>query len=411
MVKMRTYGKRTIGFVAVAFIGLMLTLAAGFPAGFAQIENVRVGQVGAGEVFSVNFQVHNTLNDRLRYVVVKAASSSNFMPVGGDTWSSNGEVERNSAVPGALSFRADDNLVAGVYSIPVTITSESKTLSGASFSGSVVNSLQTLSASDYFYVEVSGAPSLVLTQKSSVPGIIEAGRETLLSFELHNNGTDIARNVHVKIAEPEAVDISSASREIFIGELLPNGKSAFQVSFSPDKVPGRTGFVLPIEVSFDGGVLSEHEMVFLGKTADLEISGTSGKLVSGKNEQKLEVRIRNVGNSAAENVRLSLITDYPLTPSGRSSIIESLPPGEERVALFTVDVDSKGALQDYPVQIAASFEEQAQRKSEILEVRVSVVGGFPANYLFFGIAGVVLAIGLFFKFRRTKSKKGSETRK
>lgn len=396
-------GKRSFALGLIIATALLL-LGAGYSAGFAQLENVRVGEVRAGETFTVSFQVHNTLNDRLRYVVVKAPAGTNFSPVGGDTWSSGGEVERNSAVSGSLTFRADDNVIAGVYSIPFTITSESKTLSGASFSGNVVNSLQTLSTTESVNVRVVGAPELFLTLKSSQPAFIEAGKEALLNFEISNGGNDYARDVAVSIGSPENADLGSASREIYLGDIAPSGKGTFSASIIPENGPDIRSVSMPISAKYYGGEREWLETVPLEMTAEIEARLSEGIVAfAGKNEERLDFVVRNTGSDSAKNIRVSLITEFPITPSGRSAAIDVLSPGEEKTVSFTVDVDSKAAERDYPIQLGVSFEENRERKSSVLETEFPVKKAQSNAPYFIGLAGAgVLAILVFRKLKGNK---------
>ncbi len=379
-------------------------LGAGYSAGFAQLENVRVGEVRAGETFVVSFQVHNTLNDRLRYVVVKAPAGTSFSPVGGDTWSSGGEVERNSLVSGSLTFRADENIVAGVYSIPFSITSESKTLSGASFSGNVVNSIQTLSTTENVNVRVVGEPELFLTLRSSQPAFVEAGREALLNFEISNGGNDYARDVVVSVGEPEGSDLGSSSREIHLGDLAPNGKGAFSLSIIPENAVDRLSVSIPLSARHSGGIEKWVQLVPLEMTAELEARSEEGLVAfAGRNEERLDFVVRNSGRDSAKNVRISLITEFPITPSGRSATIDFLAPGEEKTVSFTVDVDSKAAERNYPVQLGVSFEENKERKTSVLEAEFSVKKSASNAPYFIGIGGAaILAILVFRKMRGNK---------
>jgi uncharacterized membrane protein len=396
MVKMR----KILGILVLVMMALAPAFAVG---GFAQIENVRVGTVFPGGLFTVSFDVHNILNSDVRYVYVKAPSSASFMPVGLDTWASQGEIARDGRQTATFTLKADDNIVAGVYSIPFLLTSEAKTIGGIALSGASVTSLQTLTTTEYVNVKVDGAPSLVVSQKSSVPSLIEAGSPAAVTFDIFNNGSDTARNIAVTVAAPENVDLSSASRSIYVGEIAPKARASFTVGFVADKVAGRTEFSLPMTVAYDGGSFTESAPILLKKSAELEISTVEGTLEKGQNEQKLLVHVRNVGNHDAENIRTTLLADYPLTPSGRDSFIKSLAPGQEAVAIFTVDVDSKGAVQEYPLQVAVTYDEHSATKSDMLSGSVRVAAG-KNSYLYWGI-GAALFVALVLFIRRPKGGK------
>jgi hypothetical protein len=363
--------------------------------GFAQIENVKVGEIRPGETFTVTFDVHNILNDKVRYIYAKAPVSTNFVPVGYDTWASGGEIDRDGRRQASFTFKADENLLAGVYSLPILLTSEAKTLGGVSISGGLVSSLQTLTTTEYVYLHVVGAPSLVLSQKSSLPSLVEAGKEITITFDVFNNGTDTARNVEISVDSPANVDVSSASKNVYVGEIAPKARATFSVGFVSDKVAGRTSFALPLQVSYDGGNFVQEETILLKRSAELEISQVEPVLVQGKNEQTLKILVKNTGNHDASGIKLSLLTNYPLTPSGRDSFISRLAPGESAEAIFTVDVDSKGAIQSYPIQLATTYDEHTDKKSDVLDASVAVGKGSDFSYYWLAIP-VVFFIALFF---------------
>ncbi len=373
--------------------------------GFAQIENTRVGTVRPGSTFAVSFDVHNIMNDYVKYVYVKAPVSTSFQPVGYDTWASPGQIARDGRERATFIFKADDNLVAGVYSLPFLLTSESKTLSGASLSGGLVSSLQTLTTTEYVYVKVDGAPSLVVSQKSSVPALVEAGKEATVTFDVFNNGTDTAREIAIDVGSPDKVSVGSASRHIYLGELAPKARTAFSVGFLADGAPGRTGFVLPVGVSWNGGSASQDQGITLRTATRLEIVQIRGAILRGVNDQKLSVVVRNAGNSPAEGIRATILTSYPLTPSGRDSFIQSLAPGEEKALLFSLDADSQGALQEYPLQFAVTYDDHSRSESDVLDASVPLQKGAGGAYYWLAVPVVLFAALFAFGKLKRKPKK------
>lgn len=379
-----------------------------------QIENVRVypSSILPGDTFNMSFDVRNMLTDDLKYLYVRFAPDANFKVLGSDTWAYQDTVPKREKVTASFNLKVSRDSVADVYSLPFLITSESKIITAATGVGSIYTTSVSISQTAYASVEVSGRASLVLSLSGSQPGMIEAGgKEALVTLKVFNNGSDTAKDVWLAPQETEFLKVGSVSGSIFLGEIKPRSSSTATISLEvPSGASGR--YVLPIAVSFSDKRDSYDESAGMEiKVADRALfSVLPGKIsvIAGQNDQKIGVRLQNTGNVAAEDADLTLVAEYPLTTSGRTSFIQRLGPGEQDTAYFTLDVDSKAAEQKYPAELLISWREGENAVSASRRFPVEVSRGKAAvtyGLAIAGLAAVVLGIVLYRRFFQIKRKK------
>ncbi len=383
---------------------------------YVQVENVRVtpASVLPGDTFTISFDVRNLLNDDLKYVYVRFASDANFKVVGSDTWAYHDVIPKKEAVTASFNLKVSRTSIADVYSLPFSITSESKIITAATGVGSIYTTSVSISQTAYASVEVSGRADLVLSLSGSRPGMIEAGgKEALVTLMVFNNGSDTAKDVWVLPRETEYIRIGSASRSLFLGEIKP-GNFATAASMSLEIPGGASGeYTLPVGLGFSdkrGRYDETYDMeIKVADRARFSVLPDKIGLVPGTNDQRIAVRLQNAGNVAAEDVELALVAEYPLTASGRTSFIQRVEPGKSGVAYFTLDVDSKAAEQAYSTELLIRWREgeTALSASRRVSVWVSKKAGLTSTYRYAAIAGlaaVILGVVLYRRYFEGKKK-------
>lgn len=391
---------------AALLLGVLLYALS--PAGavdqYVQIENVRVvpSSILPGDTFNISFDVRNMLTDDLKYLYVRFASDANFKVLGSDTWAYQGTVPKREKVTASFLLKVSRDTLADVYSLPFLVTSESKIITAATGVGSIYATSVSITQTLYASVEVSGRARLVLSLSGSQPGMIEAGgKEALVTLKVFNNGGDTAKDVLLVPRDTEFLKVGSASGSIFLGEIKPRSSATATVSLQvPSGASGK--YVLPVGLTFSDKRDSYDESVGMEiKVADRALfSVLHGRiaLVAGRNDQRIGVRLQNDGNVAAEDVDLTLVAEYPLTTSGRTSFIQRLEPGEQDTAYFTLDVDSKAAEQKYPAELLISWREGENPLSASRRFAVEVSEGkttFAYGAVIAGLIAVILGAVLY----------------
>lgn len=384
---------------------------------YVQVENVRVtpASVLPGDTFAISFDVRNLLNDDLKYVYVRFASDANFKVVGSDTWAYHDVIPKKEAVTASFNLKVSRTSIADVYSLPFSITSESKIITAATGVGSIYTTSVSISQTAYASVEVSGRADLVLSLSGSQPGMIEAGgKEALVTIRVFNNGSDTAKDVWVLPRETEYLKIGSASRSLFLGEIKPGNFATVPASMSLEIPGGASGeYTLPVGLGFSdkrGRYDETYDLeIKVADRARFSVLPDKIGLVPGTNDQRIAVRLQNTGNVAADDVELALVAEYPLTASGRTSFIQRVEPGKQGTAYFTLDVDSKAAEQAYSAELLIRWREgeTALSASRRVSVGVSKKAGLTSKYGYAAIAGlaaVILGVVLYRRYFATKKK-------
>lgn len=397
--------------LAVVVVSALLVVPAAWAADsqYVQVENVKVSPASIlpGDTFTISFDVRNLLNDDLKYMYVTFSPDANFKVVGSDTWASSDAVPKKEAATASFKLKVSRDAIADVYSLPFSITSESKIITAATGVGSIYTTSVSISHTAYASVEVSGRANLVPSLSGSQPGMIEAGgAEALVTLKVFNNGSDTAKDVWIMPRETEYLKIGSASGSLFLGEIAPGSFATVPASVSLEIPTGASGeYTLPVDLSFAdkrGRYEETHNMeIRVADKARFTVVPDRISLVPGTNDQRIAVRLQNTGNVAADDVELTLVAEYPLTASGRTSFIQRAESGEQGTAYFTLDVDSKAAEQGYSAELLIRWREgeTALSASRRVSIEVAKKAALASNaYLAIAVfAAVILGVVLYNK--------------
>lgn len=364
----------------LALFGALVVLSAAGAATdqYVQIENVQVtpASILPGDTFTITFDVRNLLKDDLKYVYVRFAPDANFKLIGSDTFAYQSVIPTREKVTATFNLKVGGDALADVYSLPFSITSESKIVTAATGAGSIYTTSVSVSQTEYARVEVSGRSNLVLSLAGSQPGMMSSdGKESAVTLKVFNNGSDTAKNVWLFPRDTEAIRVGSASESVFLGEIKPKNSATAAISIEILE-SGSGNYVLPVGMSFSDKRARYDDTygmeLKMEDRATFEVPSRQRALMAGKNDQALLVNLKNKGNAAAEDIRLAVVAEYPLTTSGRNSFIARIEPGMEGEAHFTLDVDSKAAAQSHPVELLISWREGEIQKSAVRYFSVEV---------------------------------------
>ncbi len=406
----------------VVVSALLVPAARAADSQYVQVENVKVSPASIlpGDTFTISFDVRNLLNDDLKYMYVTFSPDANFKVVGSDTWAYQDVIPKKEAVTASFKLKVSRDAIADVYSVPFSITSESKIITAATGVGSIYTTSVSISQTAYASVEVSGRANLVPSLSGSQPGMIEAGgAEALVTVKVFNNGSDTAKDVWIMPMETEYLKIGSASRSLFLGEIAPGTFATVPASVSLEIPTGASGeYTLPMDLIFAdkrGRYEETHNMeIKVADRARFSVLPDRISLVPGTNDQRIAVSLQNTGNVAAEDVELALVAEYPLTASGRTSFIQRVEPGKSGVAYFTLDVDSKAAEQGYSAELLIRWREgeTALSSSRRVSIEVAKKPALASNaYLVIAVLAAVILGVVLYKRHFGKKKKATAANK
>ncbi|MCL7413937.1 MAG: hypothetical protein M8353_10030 [ANME-2 cluster archaeon] len=158
-----------------------------------------------------------------------------------------------------------------------------------------------------------------------------------------------------------------------------------------------------------------HEIVIIVREqADFEVTEVSGDLLPGKSGI-LSVTFRNTGEEMASRATARLRLSDPLSSTDHIAFLGDMEPGNESLALFTIDVDSDATSKAYSVKAEIEYEDEEgqTRISDVIYVPARVsepeeTGGIFDNPLLLGAGLVIIAALVIMYLKQRKGGNSSE---
>ncbi len=304
-----------------------------------------------------------------------------------------------------VKFYTSPNANEGVYSIPVVIT-------WIDDDGS--KKAEQISLGAYVKGDIQLDVSNVITE----PKEIKAGDSYVrIDVEITNNGHTEAKNVKVNLKTSYPFKDSWSNCNIKdIGNLLPGASKIVSFYVDVDKDASSQHYKLPLIITYltPSNKLKETTKyidIYIKPKPMFEILTKNITVIAGK-ENKVLIKIKNIGGEKAERVRISAIKnsgqpfDYPV----RSDLVGTLYPNETGIGAIVIKPDSNAISKPYIITLeirCAGDSDEGDYNVYVYYKPLKVyVKNSKSNFSFI-VLGIILLIILgvvyYFKKRNNKS--------
>ncbi len=299
-----------------------------------------------------------------------------------------GAIYSGSSQQAALSFKVDDNAVS---------TSSFITLKVEYYTGTSKYT-KTLSIP----VTIRRLPILQI-DNVYYDADVEPGKETMLSFDIVNNGDGPAKELRISLNQTELFIVPSSSGEILIQNLDASGRKniEFPLIFDPDASIGIESIVVNLMYYDETKSTSYSETNKIGLRvtgeADFVASVDSGANFFYGNVGEAEITISNRGSGSAEYVTIKATSDY----GSKEFYIGSLDSDDSE----TIDLmqDLRAVSSKYPITLEISYKDKFQTSYSLVKTVEAMPRNAPADYSMLFIIIIVGGIG-FWYYRKRKKK-------
>jgi hypothetical protein len=219
----------------------------------------------------------------------------------------------------------------------------------------------------------ASSPSLAVSAVGTQPASLRPGEPFALTLRVVNTGSapqQKALDVRVAASSASPVRFYAAGREQALGAIPPGGSALATLAGEvADEAPSGDHAV-PVTLVHRSGRVEGTVSLTVEDAADFSLSGKNPPLLRDARRQPVALAVRNTGTARADEVALTLMAAYPLTPSGRTAYVPSLAPGEEAAVAFHVDVDAEATPQSYPMEVVVAWSEGRERVRRQMSVMV-----------------------------------------
>ncbi|WP_423793086.1 hypothetical protein ACPB8Q_02435 [Methanocaldococcus indicus] len=383
---------------------------------------IEIKNVGTGTAKNVNVYIGYTLNSQ------KIGKESKTVSMYGITESKNQDIiyptpiPQNSPItplgitkfyldylkPGDskkidVLFHTSPKLVEGSYPIPVVITWTDE-------DGNKRAELVSLG------LYVKGDISLGISNVLTDPKEIKPGDTYVrIDVTITNNGHAEAKNVKLNLITSYPFKDSWSNCNIKdVGNLLPGVSKVASFYIDVDKYAKSGIYELPIKITYMDSEDNKYETtkyikIYIKPKPLFEILTKNVTVVAGK-DNKVFIKIKNIGNEKAVRVRVSAIKnsaqpfDYPV----KSDTIGTLMPNQTGTAYIVIHPDKNAPSKPYDI----TLEIRCAGDSDIGDNNVYtyqkplkvIIKGSSSNvgvYLLVGVVIIILIVG-YFAYRRRK---------
>ncbi|MEM4528921.1 MAG: hypothetical protein QXQ52_00145 [Candidatus Methanomethylicaceae archaeon] len=226
--------------------------------------------------------------------------------------------------------------------------------------------------------EIKGEPSIAISSAYYIPSPVFPGDKLVrVVCVLVNNGNYTAQDVEVTLGRIDNIIYPSyAGSDRFRIPFLTVGGTItieFRINVFDEVEAGY--YELPINIKTKSEVYNTSLPLTIYEKANLIIDKIyfDKEVVPGSRSVKLFLDIKNIGNSTAENVRISLISAY-ITGS-TVTVLGNLPGGSKRTVMMEVDISERTnpGLLDVDIEITWNQEGRSLTKSITVEVPIKEV--------------------------------------
>ncbi|MFH0818286.1 MAG: COG1361 S-layer family protein [Candidatus Micrarchaeota archaeon] len=310
-----------------------------------------------------------------------------------------GDIDAGKGAQASFTIRAKENAPNKKHELPVKLDYSNKYNKAFEYSGKVPIMVSVYEPS----LEVS------VSDTTARP---RAGDDTTIVLLVRNKGDGLAKNVVLEVSSAGQIEVKWPTNKITIGDIAGGARATATVKVKVAEGASEQGAILPARLSYTSS--NKQQMYDLPSAISVDLERSSNFIVAGSKSElranelwkPVEFTLKNTGNTPAREIKVSMNTQYPITPSGRDQYIPSLAPGESATVTFHVDIDSKAVPQNYPVDIYFQWKEDGDKiYSETKSYSVGVMNGVQDMTMYYVVGGIVaLAVGMTV-YKKIKGKK------
>lgn len=276
--------------------------------------------VEAGGQVQLRFEVVNQGNRPAQGISVSVAADGSFVPASGQASALLGDIQPGGSASVTLDVIASTTATAGPNSVPIA-------MSYRDFSGQSYTSNATVSVT---VGERSEVPQVILVRYSTQPDAVEPGQRIMVNVLVMNTGTEIARQVLLRITGEDGLLLPGAQGDSFaLGDIAPQESKELSVPMivSSSAEPGPQA--QPIALSWvqrgetqesTGSITIDVARVVTPQALILLQSYETGQEILEPGDQfTLSLTLQNVGSANANNLLITFGTVEVQSSGGGSS--------------------------------------------------------------------------------------------
>ena len=310
-----------------------------------------------------------------------------------------GDIEPAKSVQASFTIRAKENAPSKKHELPVMLDYTNKYGKGFDYSSKVPIMVSVYEPS----LEVS------ISDATSRP---RAGDDAAIVLQVRNKGDGLAKNVVLDVTSAGPVEVKWPTNKITIGDIAGGGKATATVNVKVQEGASEQEVSLPARLTFSSSNKQQSydipSIISIGleRSANFIVVNSKSELRSNELWKEVVFSVKNTGNVPAKEIKISLNTQYPITPSGKDQYMPLLAPGESMDVAFHVDTDSKAVPQAYPVDLYFQWKEEGDKVYSVTKSSsLPVQSGIPDMSLYYALGGLVILAVVAMLYRKVKKAK------
>jgi len=220
-----------------------------------------------------------------------------------------------------------------------------------------------------------------------------------------NAGTAIAKNVEVKLQlKYPFKPSSSGSDRIFLGSLQPNQVSEADFYFDIDEYAAFGDYSLELFIKYGysrSGTTSQVPLYMNEKARFLITAVEPNEAYAGDSGVNIRVTVRNTGNVTAESIRAQLRVGNYFSGT-TTDYLGMLHFGEEKTAIFTLDIDGRIATGQYRIDLIFDWTQNDKSLNQKSSVMLRILPK-PFPLLYVAIIGIIVMAIAWSRVRKKKA--------
>jgi hypothetical protein len=231
-----------------------------------------------------------------------------------------------------------------------------------------------------------------------------------VTVTLANSGQGISKDVQVILQlKPPFAPSSSGSDKLFLGNLPPGQTSNanFVVDVAENATFGQYSILLAEAIS-DRLVPIGQVPLYVAEKVNFQILSINPSAVHpGDSGDVISVRIKNAGSVKAQAVRVELQVGNFFTGT-LTDFLGDMLAGENKTALFTVDIDSKAPVGLFKMDLRFDWTQDNNALDNTYPISLRVQPAGPPSTLIAIVAIIVIAAGGYFFLRKRRAAKAAQ---